>query len=287
MAFFPVTDYDLDSVPEGVTDPLTILTPEQRQKIENLRAVSDTWNLAPPEQEFVDDMCLYRFLAGLQWDETTAAAQLKEACEWRQSFKPQDIRLKDVEKLFQQGYCFSVGRDKANRPIIYLMLGRDKVPNDEEGRELKIKFVVYIMEMVIKTMPKGIYNITWVIDVQGASLSMSVIKQMKDMFTKIGDFYTERLAMSFVCNTPWTISFLWNFIKAFLAKETVAKYVFVKGNPAQLCEAMSKYVDADQLITEFGGSAEVAFDFDKMVEAEEYWLKRHAERKHRNSLPSQ
>lgn len=287
MAFLPVTDYDLDSVPEGVIDPLTTITAEQRAKIEHLRAVSDTWNLAPPEQEFVDDMCLYRFLLGLNWDEKAAEAQLKEACEWRASYKPQDIRIKDVEPLFKQGYCFSIGRDKMNRPIIYLLLGKDKIPNDEEGKELKIKFIVYIMEMVIRAMPRGIYSITWVIDVQGASLSMSLIKQVKDMFTKIGDYYTERLAMAFACNMPWTISLLWNFVKPFLAKETVAKYRFVKGSPKQLCEIMSSVIEPDQLITDFGGSVEVDFDFEKMVEAEEFWLKKHAERKRRNSLPSQ
>ncbi len=120
--------------------------------------------------------------------------------------------------------------------------------------------MVYVMEQCIKKMPKGVYNLTWVIDVTNANITMSLVKQLKDVFTKIGDYYTERLALSFVCNIPWAISLLWNFVKPFLAKETVAKYRFIKGSPDQLSNQLTEFIDLDQVPKSFGGQADISVD---------------------------
>jgi hypothetical protein len=258
-----------DTCPPGVVDPVASLTDEKKAKLAELRKVVDSWNIQDKEvQNFVSDLTLFRFLNGLGWDVQVAAPQLKETCDWRASFKPENVKLSDVEKVAKQGYMYHFGYDKKFRPVIYLQLGKDKAENDEEGRMLKFKNVVWIMEDCIKKMPKGVYNITWIIDATNTSLTLSLVKQMKDMFTKLGDYYTERLAMAFVLNVPWTLSFIWQFIKMVLPKETVEKYQLISGNTAALKETFLKYIDESQLIEEYGGTAKFSFNFEAMLAAE-------------------
>ena len=40
--------------------PLKTLTPLQQERINELRKIVDSWNLAEPEKKFCDDMCLFR-----------------------------------------------------------------------------------------------------------------------------------------------------------------------------------------------------------------------------------
>lgn len=245
------------------------MTDEQKQKIAELRAMVDGWKITDPDVlAFVSDLTLYRFLKGLQWDVKVAGPQLKETCDWRAKFHPQNLKLTDVEKAAKSGYMFHTGYDKEFHPIIYLQLGKDKLENDDEGSLLKFKNVVWIMEDTIKKMPKGVYQITWIIDASNTSLTLSNVKAMKDMFSKLGDYYTERMKRAFVLNVPWTLSFIWQFLKMVLPKETVEKYQLISGTPEQLKETFSKYIADDQLIAEYAGKAPFKYDFEAMKKLE-------------------
>lgn len=258
-----------DTLPPNVTDPLSNLTEEQKKKIAELRGIVDSWKISDPDvQAFVTDLTLFRFLNGLQWDVKVAAPQLKETCDWRASYRPEKVKLTDVEKAAKSGYMFHTGYDKEFHPIIYLQLGKDTLENDEENSKLKLKNVVWIMEDTIKKMPKGVYQITWIIDASNASLTLSNVKAMKDMFSKLGDYYTERMKRAFVLNVPWTLSFIWQFLKMVLPKETVEKYQLISGSPEQLKETFVKYISEDQLIADYAGKASYKFDFEAMKKAE-------------------
>jgi hypothetical protein len=63
--------------------------------------------------------------------------------------------LKDCEKVAKQNYLFHYGFDLHGRPIIYLQLGKDKLPEDWD---LKMKYIVYTMEKIQNSMVKGIYS---------------------------------------------------------------------------------------------------------------------------------
>jgi hypothetical protein len=122
------------------------------------------------------------------------------------------------------------------------------------------------MEKCAKRMPEGVYNITWIIDLKDSSLSMGVVKSMKDMFVKLGDYYTERLAKCVVANVGFTLGLVWAFVKVFLAQETVDKYVLVKGGDK---EAFYNVANKAQLPKEFYGDLDYTFDFKACVEDEE------------------
>ncbi len=57
-----MSDINLDEVPPGVVNPLDHVNDEQKAKMQKLRDISNTWNLAQPEKDFIDEMCLFRFI---------------------------------------------------------------------------------------------------------------------------------------------------------------------------------------------------------------------------------
>ena len=86
---------------------------------------------------------------------------------------------------------------------------------------------------------------------------------------QLGNYYTERLARTMVLNAGWTISMIWAFVKPFLAKETVEKYVMLKGNDKEISETFDKYIEKNMLVKGFGsGSAEYTFDIQKLISEE-------------------
>lgn len=209
-----------------------------------------------------------RYLSGLKWDIKVATDQLKETLAWRREVKPWTIRLKDIEPIAKQGFLYHFGFDRDHRPIIYIHMGKDKSELTEENKMLKFKYFVYIMEKCIARMPNGVYNILWIVDMKDSSLSLGVVKAMKDMFVKLGDYYTERLARCMVLNAGWTLSMIWAFVKPFLAQETIDKYVMVKGGNKELKQVLDKYVDENQVVEEFDGKCKFSFDFQEMSKEE-------------------
>lgn len=85
----------------------------------------------------------------------------------------------------------------------------------------------------------------------------------------MGNYYTERLARTLVLNAGWTISMIWSFVSNFLAKETVEKYVMVKGNDKTIAETFEKYIENDLLVKGFGnGTAEYKYDIAQLIKEE-------------------
>jgi hypothetical protein len=256
------------TVPTGVVSPLATLNQEQKEKMEKLRSIVNEWgSVEDPSQ--VNDLALYRYLKGLGWDIDIAAKHLKETLEWRSTFRPQDLELRDFERVAKSGWCYHYGFDRESRPVIYMKLGRDSAPDSEENRMLKYKFLAYVQEKCVSRMPENVINITWVVDLDGASITMSLIKSMKDMFVKLGDHYTERLAKVYVMNLGWGLSMIWSFMKHFLAQTTVDKYNILSGGEKTIKAELSKAIDPSQLPKDFFGDLDHNFKFDTIVAEEE------------------
>lgn len=111
------------------------------------------------------------------------------------------------------------------------------------------------MEQCIKKMDesRGIYQMTWVVDLKGLKITLDVVKKIQSMFIKLGDYYSERLHVQLLVGAPiWAFS-IWQCIKVFVAKETVAKFQFIKGN--QKAATLLKFIDEENLLAHFGGKA--------------------------------
>eukprot|EP01080_Neovahlkampfia_damariscottae_P010273 gene10273-2692_t len=242
------------------------LTDQQTAKVHEMKKITEKWNLKEPEREFLTDMCHYRFLKGWGWDIKATEKALLETVKWREEYKPQEVTLKDVAKVAKQSYLFSDGFDLHGRPIIYLQLGKDKT---NEDWDLKMKYIVYIMETTQKTMIKGVYSTIWLIDLKGVSGNIETISAVKDMFIKLGDYYSETLGQALIINSPLAVSLLWGFLKPFLAKSTVEKFVFLSGTKKKVILHIQKYISLDSLISIYGGNSKFEFDFDKSLQEEE------------------
>ena len=94
------------------------------------------------------------------------------------------------------------------------------------------------------------------------------------MFIKLGDHYSERLATAIILNLPWHLNVIWNFLKHFLAKQTVDKFVFVSGNNTKQKNILNKYINDENLITNYFGKSEYKYDYDTLVKNDEERLKK-------------
>ena len=69
-----------------------------------------------------------------------------------------------------------------------------------------------------------------------------------------------------VLNSGWTISMIWSFVKNFLAKETVEKYVILSKD---IDATFDKYIDRECLVSGFGkGTANYTYDVQQLIKEE-------------------
>ncbi len=64
---------------------------------------------------------------------------LKKGLEWRENFKPEKIRFKDLN-LASKNILYQYGFDKLCQPVMYILLKNDNVENDEKGKKEKVFF---------------------------------------------------------------------------------------------------------------------------------------------------
>jgi len=225
------------------------------------------------ESDTLDDMALYRYLYGYAWKMEDCVKMCKEMIEWERKYKPKEVRLKDVEEVAKFGYLFHHGHDKKNKPLLWMLLENDKVPNEEKYLDLKYKHLVHTNETCIRWMEKNggpdTFNITWVVEIKGSSLSLSTVKATKHLFDSLGQNYPERVGQILILNPPWTASIIWSFVKPFLTQQQIDKYVFIKGSEKDIRQELLKYIDEDQLIPAlYQGKSSFTFDLQRMIKEE-------------------
>lgn len=127
-------------------------------------------------------------------------------------------------------------------------------------------------------MSPGVYQTCWLVDMENSSLTASTIKQVVGMFTKMGDHYCERLGKCIVVNYAWYLYPVWKVISTFMAKQTVEKYVLIRGSKEEVLKELEKYIDRDNILEHFGGDSKYVFDYETELKAEEEERKREAEK---------
>ncbi|KAL0486324.1 phosphatidylinositol transfer protein [Acrasis kona] len=196
--------------------------------------------------DVLDDMCIYRYMYGYLWDVDVAVKQCVDMLQWVRSFKPKDIKLKDLESVAQNGYLFHHGVDKLNRPVFYLLIGKDSAPNTEENVDLKFKHLVHTNEQCIKRLEENgqddIYQILWVVDMKNGSVNLNLVKSLRHLFDNLGVRYPERCGQILILNPPWTLNVIWAF-----TQQQIDKYKFIKGTTEKIKQELLKYIDEDQI----------------------------------------
>lgn len=217
---------------------LPTLSDEQRLKINQLRERCEKWisELGEDEKKFMrgefgdygnDENLYFRYLEGYGWNKLDEAEQgLKETCAWRANMKPHQLKFEDIKKeVREQEFILQRGNDKEGHPVLYVHMGKDKLPSDSEERKYhKYLYFVYWTEQTILSMKNQNYQITWVIDVQDTNLSVSLAKSMKNTFLDLGIYYCDRLSYAVIVNCSFSISLIWKFVRPFLTNRALQRY---------------------------------------------------------------
>jgi hypothetical protein len=242
------------------------LTEKGVKMVDAARLEINKWDLKEPEKKFLSDVTIYRFLKGYKWVLKDALKALKETCEWRVVFQPQKIQIKDCGAVAKQGHLFLHGYDLKSRPVLYLQMGKDK-DMTEKGWKDKISLLAYWQEKSVSLMKPGVTSCTWVIDLKGiAGVDINTVKSVKDMFIKLGDHYSERLHSAIIVNVPFYINIVWNFLKVFISKSTLEKFIFVSGSNEKQKTVINKYIHEDQLLKAYFGKSDYAYDYNSLLE---------------------
>ncbi|KAL9655047.1 hypothetical protein ABK040_008830 [Willaertia magna] len=203
----------------------------------------------------LDNLTIYRFLHGYDWSVEEGMRILIKTLNWRKNYQPEKIQLSEFkDTLIPEKFLIETGNAKDGTAIMYLWVSRDVLENTEENKQLKFRYLVYLHEQIIpKRFEKDAFQITWVVDVSGISLSL--VKTMKGLFDEIGFYYSERLKRVCVLNAGWTINLIWGFLAPFFNEEVRNKYIIMKSK-----DELLNHIDKEQLIEEHGGDRKLDYD---------------------------
>jgi hypothetical protein len=246
---------------EVIKDDKPLLTQDEWDKLRN--------------SNVLDDMAFFRFLySHLFGTSEVKSCQffILDMIRWRKSFKPNEIRLRSLEKVAKNGFIYHSGHDKRNRPLLNLLLYKDTAENTPENISLKFKNVVYEYERCIQYMEEycdaEIYQVCWVVEVYQANISLDLVQNMKGYFDELEAKYPERTGKIIVLNPPVTINVIWPFLKIFLTQEQQDRYVFISGwYNSDIRDGLLQHIDDEQLSNElYEGKNPFEYDFEKLAD---------------------
>jgi hypothetical protein len=100
------------------------LAASEQKALEELRAKVTEEDMT---EFYGDDKCLLRFLRARKFHVSKALVMLVEDDKWRSQFRGREFRLTDFSSLLalaDEGVVRQGGRDKAGRPVIYVMAAK-------------------------------------------------------------------------------------------------------------------------------------------------------------------
>ena len=149
---------------------------------------------------------------------------------------------------------------------MYLRPGRDNTGMPH--REVKLKYLVYLLEKCVQAMDEenGVEKIVWIVDWKGYSQlsGMSMSKLSVEVLDIVQNHYPERLGVAYLFNPPWIWNVFWKMISPFMTDVTKSKVKMMNNKDLK---PILDAIDTEVLETEFGGNNPFKYNF------EEHWLK--------------
>lgn len=106
-------------------------------------------------------------------------------------------------------------------------------------------------------------KINCIIDLKGLAFKNLDSKAFIAGFDIYQSHYPERIEKLYMVNAPLIFNGLWKVVSSFINGTTRKKIVFVENKKAQ--ETLLSVIDADQLPTEYGGTAELVLLQDAVI----------------------
>lgn len=226
---------------------------EQRalSELEAAIAAKGVENYAFPPHWSQDDMmrCIY----GTKWKAENARKVVIAHLKWLTTV-PSDYRLlyPSIARVLNHGALYVHGRDCFYRPMLVLNFTRFDLTHftiDEF-----VNATIFLLEYIKTNMflPGIVENWVSVADLGHQGLSSLPISSFKSVVHVLQENYRCRLGISYVFNSPRTISFIWGMIKPFLDKQTVKKVSFHRDSTAA---QLFTHFNQGQVERKYGGSA--------------------------------
>mmetsp|Transcript_11936 Transcript_11936/g.17755 ORF Transcript_11936/g.17755 Transcript_11936/m.17755 type:complete len:274 (+) Transcript_11936:59-880(+) len=258
-------EYDLRKCIEKLGEKEKKILKEFQNKIENWEAPSKEWE--EEKKRHCTELTAYRFIFGYEWKIEEAETALKKCIDWRVSYKPQDVKYEECKLVAEQGFLYQVGYDKHGHPLVWIEVAKHKLENTEEVKASMFRLLVYIVEKELNNAPEHVHRLAWMIELKDASLSIAIVKSLKDLFYNLGEYYPERMARAVVLNASWWMNAIWAFAKQFMTKTTIEKYKFIKGSSANVRKELSGFIDPEKNLSTYStyGDLEWKYDYEEEV----------------------
>ncbi|KAG8876275.1 hypothetical protein FRB98_007383 [Tulasnella sp. 332] len=220
----------------------------------------DKQSLMEEEQYWLSRECMLRYLRAAKWDEKSAMIRLEATLKWRREFGFYDQMTNEyVEPQALTGKELVFGYDVDGRPALYMFPSRQNTDaTTAEKQRHQLQFAVWVMERAFDLLPVGVENIAFMIDFSDKAKSPS-LSTSRYMLSYLQNHYPERLGRGLVLNVPYLVSLFFKVMMPLVDPVTREK---IKFNPEVVKDGM---FTADQVITKWGGKAELPY------EHEVYW----------------
>jgi hypothetical protein len=219
-----------------------------------------------------DDIILYRFLRGYQFDVPAATAALNKTLRWRKENKIDEIKEKAVklephqfphyEKMMRVNpQNLHHGEDKQGQPFAMAHLGHsDPGLLAQTISEAALKeFMIYQLEYQRARIQKLsheqglVIRTVRLVDLSGLGskhLNPRGLRVLRSVLSLVQDNYPEMISNVYYVNAPWIFSTLWAMVKPWINAATLEKIRILSGDPK---EELLKKFDSKYLPKAFGG----------------------------------
>lgn len=235
------------------------LSSAQKEAFDQAKNLLAASNIAAPADEN-----LLQFFKVNSFDAEKTVQAYKDNLEWRAK--------NDIDHILERP---AVGGDIIPKIVPFAMYGHDKeglpIYIEKTGKTMTTEIVQYVnvdvfilhhthcmerltkmMEEASKRTGKPIHTCTTILDMNGLSLAhRNTLVFLQAALEFDLKHYPERPERVLVVNTPWIAPGLWEMVKMFLDESTKSKVEILGWNYK---EELLKYIDADQLPVEYGGT---------------------------------
>lgn len=208
-----------------------------------------------PTAKEVDNFMLRRFLRARNLDIEKASTMFLNYLKWWKESVPRGfISDEDVRNELNQKKMFLQGFDKKGRPIGVVLGAKHHCYKHRQMNEFKSS-VVYIIEKLCSSMPRGQEKFTVIADLQGWGFSNSDMRGSFASQEILQNYYPERLGKVFLIHVPSLFMKAWKVLYPFIDSNTREKYVFVEDK--SLKSTLLADIDEDQLPNIYGGKLQL------------------------------
>ena len=184
-----------------------------------------------PEDLFLSEMTLYRYLRARKGEVEAAASMLEETIAWRRASGVAEARV-DCPMCCERPGTHTwrqIGFDRRAMPVIYSCAKQEPAGTKVQPQDSNMH-MLYALEEAIKTMEPGVTQWVWALDMSGFGLKHASPQLPLHMNALFSRHYPELLGTALIINAPRIFSALWSWVERFVDPNTVAKVRFVNGS---------------------------------------------------------